>query len=186
MYLKEHNCLGTKNYPSTIIDSVALITSFGANSERNDGCGGGVNDADKSDAIVSLHLAEDNSDNKYSDDNEELVGSVKSDDLNNERTSSDDESIGGASIITSELENNNIDNGDITGGDDDSDNDNNNGAAGDDNSENSSGEVSDSNDVSNTSVAKPNDNDGGDTVAPWFQWLLRHVRMLKTVLIQVL
>ena len=63
---------------------VAPITFFGANSGRNSGCGAGDKDANKPDAIVSLHIA-DNSKNG-SDDNGKPVESFKSDDSKDGRT----------------------------------------------------------------------------------------------------
>ena len=58
-YLQKQYHVDAKNYPLlTVVAMVALITSFGAYSGRNGG-GGGDKDANKSDAIVSLHLAED-------------------------------------------------------------------------------------------------------------------------------
>ena len=54
----------------------------------------GDKDTDKPDTVVSLHLAESDS-NDDSDDNEGSVEYFEYDDSNNVRTSSDDESIAG-------------------------------------------------------------------------------------------
>ena len=44
---------------------------------RKGGSIGGNKDADKPDTIVTLHLADNNSNNKYSDDNDEMVKSFE-------------------------------------------------------------------------------------------------------------
>lgn len=168
-YLKEQYFVGTNNYPPTAVEAVVLITSFIANRIRNGGDGEGNKEVDKLEAIVSLHLADNNSNDEYSDDNDESVKSFKStNDLNDIRTSSDNESIAGPSIATSKLKNNNIyDNDDVTVGDNNGNNNNDNdSAAGDDNSEDNNGEASDSGVVSASSVVEFNHNNDDDTVAP--------------------
>ena len=89
----------TKNHPLTIVSTVALITSFGANTGKTGG-GEWEKNTDKPDAIVSMHLAHDSNDN--SDDDNELVKSFRYDDSNNERTNSDEESIKDKPIPSSE------------------------------------------------------------------------------------
>ena len=75
-YLKEQYYTNTKNYPVVIVAAAtALITSFGAKSGRNFWVGGEDKDADTPVAIVSLHLAEDGSNNGItSSDDESIVG----------------------------------------------------------------------------------------------------------------
>ena len=103
---KNNYFVDAKNYPSTIVVTVALLTSFGANSGRTSG-GEREKDTNKPDAIVSIHLADDTGDNL--DDNES-VESFESSDSNDGRTNSDDDSNKDKSAPTSEKED------DITGG----------------------------------------------------------------------
>ena len=110
--------MDAKNYPSTIVATVELTTSFEANSGRT-GCGGVDKDTNKPDAIVSMHLA-DNSDNDLYDDDDESVKSFESDDSNNVRTNSDDKSVTDKPITTSEIEDD-IAGGVVTTNDDDND-----------------------------------------------------------------
>ena len=63
-YLKENYFVDAKNYPLTIVATIAPITSFGVNSERTSS-GEQNKDMDKSDNIVSMHLADDSNDNSY-------------------------------------------------------------------------------------------------------------------------
>ena len=127
-YLKENYFVGAKNYPSTRVATVALITSFGPNSDINGVSGGGEKDTNKPNAVVSLHPADDN-----------LVESFESDGLNDERTSSDNMSIADASITNGELENNITD--DVVTGDDGKDDNDDNNNVDDDASDDNSSEV---------------------------------------------
>lgn len=77
-YLKEPYYVGTKNYPKNKADAVALVISFGRNNNRSDrGGSGGSKDADKPEAIVTLHLAADydngSSNNEYCDNDNEPI-----------------------------------------------------------------------------------------------------------------
>ena len=78
--------------------TIALITSFEANSRRTGGSGRDK-DMDKPEAIVPMHLADDSNDDSY--DDVESVGSFESDDSNNGRTNSDDKSVKDEPIPTS-------------------------------------------------------------------------------------
>ena len=77
--------MGAKNYPSTMVATVALITSSGANSWRTYS-GRGEKATNKPNAIVSLHQGDDS--NNDSDDNDELVESFVSDDSDDGRSNS--------------------------------------------------------------------------------------------------
>ena len=56
---KENYFVDAKNYTSTIVATVALITSFGANSGRTGNGNLDEKNMDILDVIVSLHLADD-------------------------------------------------------------------------------------------------------------------------------
>ena len=58
-YLKEQYYVNQANYPSTVVETIALITSFGPNSGRSGGGGGGEKNAEEPEAVVSIHLAID-------------------------------------------------------------------------------------------------------------------------------
>ena len=141
--------MNVKNHPSTIVATVALITSIEVNSWRTGGSGG-EDDRNKSDAIVSMHLADDS--NNDLDDDDESVKSFESDDSRDGRTKNDDKSIIDRPITTSELEDD-ITSGVVTTNDDNNDDNSVDNDTSDDNSDDgSSGDASDSNDKSDTSV----------------------------------
>ena len=93
--------MGAKKYPSTIVATIALITSFGANSGKTGG-GGGEKDTNKPHTIVSLHLADDSDDD--SDDDDESLESFEFNDSNDGRTNSDNMFIVDGPVTTSEIE----------------------------------------------------------------------------------
>lgn len=115
--------------------------------DRNKGgVRGGNKDVNKPEDIISLHLADghddDSSDNKYSDDNDELVELFEFfKDLNDWKSSDKDVYIADTPIVTSELVNNNKDDDDITEGNGDGNNNdkdsNNDNYSNDSNSEDS-------------------------------------------------
>ena len=69
-FLKEQFVVNQSNYPDTVVDAVAMITSFGNGSSNGKGGGkGNSNDANKTpEAIVSIHLADDGNDCSNNDD----------------------------------------------------------------------------------------------------------------------
>ena len=77
LFLREQFVVNHSNYPDTVAEAVAMITSFG--NESGGGKGGKTNNNNTNknpDAIVSIHLAEDGND--YSNDDDGSVGSFES------------------------------------------------------------------------------------------------------------
>ena len=147
--------MDVKNHPSTIVVTVALITSFGANRGRIGGRGGDK-DVNKSDTIVSLHLVDDSDNN--SDDNDKAVKSFESDYSNNGETNNDNKYIADKPVTTSELEND-ITGGGVTGNDDNNDDNSvDNDDSDDTSNEGSIGDASNSEDKSTTSVTNTDEN----------------------------
>ena len=72
-YLREQYVVNQSNYPDTVVDAVAMITSFGT----DDGDGGNKNTNEIPENIVSIHLA-DCGDNYYKQDNKGSILSFES------------------------------------------------------------------------------------------------------------
>ena len=124
VFLREQYIVNHSNYPDTVVEAVAMITSFGNDSGGGKGGKNNNNTNKNPDAIVSIHLAEHGDD--YSDDDDGSVGSFEST-ANDQGTNDDSESPDvSAPVIDSEFRNDNSDenietsdNGD--GSDDDDD-----------------------------------------------------------------
>ena len=159
-YLRDQYVVNQSNYPDTVVDIVAMIASFGT----DEGDGSNKNTNEISEKIVSIHLA--NYGNKCSkQDDDGSVASFKA--TSNDESTSDDDAvpIADAPTVTSELENDNIDDNVVTSDDGDSNDDDKNDAgdmSGDDHDNNSSQEDSVSTNDNNNSTINPADAD-----PPW-------------------
>ena len=107
VFLQEQYVVNHSNYPDTVVEAVAMITSFGNDSGGGKGGKNNNNTNKNPDAIVSIHLAEHGDDCSYDDD--ESVGSFESK-ADDRGTNDDSESPDvSAPVIDSEFGNDNSD-----------------------------------------------------------------------------
>ena len=152
IFLKEQYVVNQSNYPDTVVEVVAMITSFG-NNDKGGGRGNHNNTNKIPEAIVSIHLADCGDD--CSNDNDRSAVSFES--IANDRGANDDDDPPGADvpIVNSEEENDNIDENVVTNDDDTNNNDDNNDEgdnSGDDENEDSQQEGSMSDDDNTNST----------------------------------
>ena len=107
IYLKEQYVVNQSNYPDTVIETIAMITSFGNNDTgRGRGDNNNNNMNKPPEGIVSVHLA--NCGNNCSNDNDGSVTSFVS--TANDQGTTDDDDLPGteAPVVNSEFGNDNI------------------------------------------------------------------------------
>ena len=105
VFLQEQYVVNHSNYPDTVVEAVAMITSFGNDSGGGKGGKNNNNTNKNPDAIVSIHLAKHGV--NCSDDNNRSVGSFES--TANGRGTNDDSELPDvlAPVIDSEFGNDN-------------------------------------------------------------------------------
>ena len=121
-YLKEQYVVNQSNYPDTVVEPVAMITSFGNDDTNRDK--GNINTNKLPEGIVPVHLANCCDDCSNNDD-----GSVSSfESTANDRGTTDDDDLPGAeaSAVNSEFGNDNINENVETDDDDDGGDENDN------------------------------------------------------------
>ena len=155
-YLKDQYFLNQANCLDKIIEAVTMIISFGKNSGSSGSGGGGDKNTSETDAIVSLHLADDS--NNYFNDNDGPIGSFESKVSTDGKTSNDNVSIADAPFVASKLGNDNINDDVATGNNDDGIKDDNNEA----------GELLSNNDDDDSSQEEPVSNSVSASSA-WMQ-----------------
>ena len=160
MYHKNQYFVDQVNYPDAVIAAVVMITSFGKNSWSDGNEDGGDKNTSKTDAIVSLHSADDIND--CSNDNDGSIGSFESKVLNNGKASNNNISIVNVPVVANKLGNDDIDDDVVTDDIDDGNNDGNNEddkLSSNNNNDDSNQEESISDSVSATSATSPLESD---------------------------
>ena len=122
-YLRKQYVVNQSNYPNTVVEVVAMMTSFGNDDVDRDR--GNKNTNKIPEAIVSIHLANCNHNCSKPDDDGSVV-SFESTAYDQGTTDNDDLPCVEAPVVDSKFENDNINENVVTGDDDDGDDDDNN------------------------------------------------------------